>query len=105
MFFFRSEQFVSGFRPARGVKLWFCKKLQEDKEVIISLLWFLLTPHQQVSRRLVDAPGVTGHAGVSAGVGQVGGANQQAAGLQQGEPGQLDGAAGQDAFACTQGRW
>lgn len=64
----------------------------------------MLTPHKQVRRRLVDAPGVTGHAGVGAGVGQVGGANEQAAGLQQGEPGQLDGAAGQDAFACTQGR-
>lgn len=61
---------------------------------------FLLTPHQQVGGRFIDAPGVTGHAGVGAGVRQVGGADKQAAGLQQGEPGQLDGTAGQDTFTC-----
>lgn len=61
----------------------------------------MVTPDQQVGRSFVDAPGVTGHAGVGARIGQVGGAYQQAAGLQQGEPGQLDRAAGQDAFACA----
>lgn len=50
----------------------------------------MVTPDQQVGRSFVDAPGVTGHAGVGASIRQVGGAYQEAAGLQQGEPGQLD---------------
>lgn len=61
----------------------------------------MVTPDEQVGRSLVDAPGVTGHADVGARIGQVGGAYQQAPGLQQGEAGQLDRAAGQDAFTCA----
>lgn len=61
----------------------------------------MVTPDKQVGRSFVDAPGVTGHAGVGASIREVGGAYQEAAGLQQGEPGQLDRAAGQDAFACA----
>lgn len=61
----------------------------------------MVTPDEQVGRSFVDAPGVTGHADVGASIRQVGGAYQQAAGLQQGEPGQLDRATGQDAFACA----
>lgn len=40
-----------------------------------------LTPHQQVGRGLVDAPGVAGHAGVGAGVGDVRRRDEQAARL------------------------
>lgn len=48
-----------------------------------------LTPHQQVGRGLVDAPGVAGHAGVGAGVGDVRRRDEKAAGLQQGKARQL----------------
>lgn len=62
----------------------------------------LLTPDHEVGRRLVDAPGVARHAGVGAGVGDVGGGDEQAARLQQGEPRQLDRPARQNPLACFQ---
>lgn len=60
-----------------------------------------LTPNHEVSGRLVDAPGVARHAGVGPGVGDVGRGDEQAARLEQGEPGQLDRTAGQHALALS----
>lgn len=61
--------------------------------------WCTLTPHHQVSGRLVDAPGVARHAGVGPRIRDVRGGDEQAARLQQGEAGQLDRAAGQNTLA------
>lgn len=55
-----------------------------------------LTPHNQVSRGFVDPPRVGGQAGVGPGIGDVRGADEQTARLQQREAWQLDRAAGQD---------
>ena len=57
-----------------------------------------LTPDDEVGGRLVDAPGVARHAGVRPGVRDVRGGDEQAARLEQGEPGQLHRAAGQHAL-------
>ena len=69
------------------------------KNVSVLSVWnCALTPDHEVSRRLVDAPGVARHAGVGPGVGDVRGGDEQAARLQQGEPRQLDRTARQHAL-------
>lgn len=88
-FFVSAKGFVEGREGCRGGN--------------VCALSVMLTPNHQVSWGLINAPGVTGHAGVGTGVWQVGGADEQAARLQQGEPGQLDRAAGQDTLTCREG--
>lgn len=61
-----------------------------------------LTPHHEVGRCLVDAPGVARHAGVGPSVGDVGGGDEQAARLQQGEPRQLHRTARQNTLTWAQ---
>lgn len=63
-----------------------------------------LTPHHQVSGRFVDASGVARHARVGSCVRDVRGGDEQAAGLEEGESGQLDRAARQHTLALDGGK-
>lgn len=56
----------------------------------------MLTPDHQVSGRLVNASGVARHARVRSGIRDMWGRDEQAAWFQEGEPGQLDRATGQN---------
>lgn len=60
-----------------------------------------LTPDHKVSGRLIDAPGVAGHTSIGPSIWDVGGRDEQAAWLEQGEPGQLDRTAGQHTLAWS----
>lgn len=73
----------------------FCKK---DAKGPVDATPLALTPDHEVSRCLVDAPGVARHACVGPSIRDVRWGDEQAAWLEQGEPGQLDRTAGQHAL-------
>lgn len=75
-----------------------CVFLKKKKKGLAHLTLCKLTPHHKVSGRLIDAPGVARHARVGPGVWDVRGGDEQAARLEQGEPGKLDRTAGQHAL-------
>lgn len=75
-----------------------CSAAHTSAQTHRGLLPCTLTPHDQVGGGFIHPARVGRQTGVGPGVGDVRGADEQAAGLEEREAGQLDRAAGQDAL-------